>query len=345
MITKQKIKKIIIIVSIMAVLSLLCVFYAFINPFVIRTFSNKFNIVSNKNNMLVHFINVDQADATAINLPDGKIMLIDAGSEEFNVTYTKYLTENVLNTSKDKVIDYLILTHADLDHIGGSLRLLKNFKINKIFMPKIESNSKHYQEILKIVENNYNYEILNEAYSINENGYIISFLDQLSSNNTNDSSQVVKLEYRESSFLFVGDISYSVEDDYILEYDKYLDVDVLKVAHHGSNESSTDEFLKVVSPKYSVISCGKYNQYGHPREEVLQRLNNINSKVLRTDKDGNILFVVGKNYNLKYLTGEYYITSLNLNYTYFILVVEVILFVSVIIVIIKKEKVNKHIHT
>ncbi len=345
MITKQKIRKIIIIVSIMTVLSLFCVFYAFINPFVIKTFANKFNIVSNKNNMLVHFINVDQADATAVNLPDGKVMLIDAGSEEFNVTYTKYLTENVLNTSNNKTIDYLILSHADLDHIGGTLRLLKNFKINKIYMPKIESDSKHYQEILKIVEDKYNYEILNEAYSINENGYTISFLEQLNNTNTNDSSQVVKLEYKESSFLFTGDISYRVEDDYVLEYNNYLDVDVLKVAHHGSNESSTDKFLKAVSPRYSVVSCGKDNQYGHPREEVLQRLNNVNSKVLRTDKDGNILFVVGKNYNLKCLTGEYYITSLSLNYTYFILVIEVILFVSVIIIIIKKEKVNKHIHS
>ena len=125
MITKQKKKSIIIMMIIMTALSLLCIFYNQINPFVLSLLADKFNLVSNKDNLMVHFINVDQSDAIAVNLPDGKIMLIDAGSEEYNVTYTKYLTENVINTKNNKEIDYLVLTHADLDHVGGTLKLLK----------------------------------------------------------------------------------------------------------------------------------------------------------------------------------------------------------------------------
>lgn len=328
----------------MTVLSLFCVFYNLINPFLIKTFANKFKIVSNKNNLLVHFVDVGQGDAVAINLPDGKVMLIDAGDEDVNVTYTKYLTENVFNTSKDKTVDYLVLTHADVDHIGGTLRLLKNFKIKKIFMPKIDSNSNIYQEILKLVENKYNYQILDDEYLINQNGYAITFLESLSSANTNDSSQVIKLEYKNKSFLFTGDISHTVENDYVKEYGEFLNVDVLKVSHHGSKESSSEEFLNITSPQYSVISCGKDNSYGHPHEETMLRLRTVNSNIIRTDESGNILFLVGNNYNLKCLTGDYYITPLSLNYTNLIVVIEFVLIITFVVIIIKKEKVNKYIN-
>lgn len=344
MLNKQKIKHIIPIVSIMAVLALLCVFYVYINPFIIKTLANNFHIVSNHNNLLVHFIDVDQADAIAINLPDGKVMLIDAGSEKNNVDYTNYLKEYVLNTSKDKIIDYLVLSHADVDHVGGVLRLLKTFKVKNVFLPQIESDSKYYQEMLNQIKNKSKCEAVSGEFNINNAGYDITFLEVLEKQNTNDSSQIVKLKYLNKSFLFVGDISSNVEKDYITKYGNGIDVDVLKVSHHGSDSGTSQEFLNVVTPKFAVISCGINNSYGHPSGEVLSRLNSVNSKILRTDKHGDILFVVGKNYDLKYLVDDYTVTSLSLNYTYFIIVIEIMLFGMVVVKIIKKEKVNKHIN-
>ena len=263
MITKQKIKSLIIIFSLTIIFTSTCIFYGEINPFIINLFADRFSIISNKDNLLVHFINVGQADALAVNLPDGKIMLIDTGSEEVNTTYVNYLKENVLNTKVNNVIDYLVLSHADVDHIGGTIKLFQNFKINTVFMPKIHSDSEFYLKTLEIVQNNYHYRTLGEDFEINGQGYKISFFEILNESNTNDSSQVVKLEYLNKSFLFVGDISKSVEDDYVLEHADKLDADVLKVSHHGSNSSSSDEFINAVSPDYSVISVGKGNDYGH----------------------------------------------------------------------------------
>jgi len=327
----------------MIILTLSCLFYSKLNPFFINLFADKLNIVSNKNNMLVHFIDVDQADAVAINLPDGKVMLIDTGSEEVNTTYINYLKENVVHTKTNCYIDYLVLSHADMDHVGGTMKLLKNFEVGTIFMPKIESNSEGYQEILSFVENRCKYQICGDEFSITQSNYSIKFFEQLNNTNTNDASQLIKLEFMESSFLFVGDISSSVEDEYIERYGKDLDCDVLKVSHHGSNSSSRKEFIEVVTPKYAVISVGAENSYGHPSFDVLQRFETANSKVVRTDKDGNILFVVGKNYNLYQINGYYFITGLSLNYVGFIVVLDCGLIMLAVVVLFKKEK-NKHIN-
>ena len=114
-------------------------FYSFINPKIINGLANSFNLVTSEKNLLVHFIDVGQADAIAINLPDGKTMLIDDGSKEYNVSYVNYLKENVTSSKTNNKIDYLVLTHADSDHVGGTMKLLKNFKIKTIYMPKIVS--------------------------------------------------------------------------------------------------------------------------------------------------------------------------------------------------------------
>ena len=338
----QKIRNLIIILVFMIISTLSCVFYSKLNPLVVNLFANEFNIVSNKNNMLVHFINVNQADAVAINLPDGKVMLIDAGSEDVNTTYINYLKDNVLHTFKKDYIDYLVLSHADMDHVGGAMKLLKNFQIGTIYMPNLSSNTESYQEILTFVQNNCNYRTTGEEFVINQNGYTIKFFEQLNNSNTNDASQVVKVEFMKSSFLFVGDISMSIEDEYVERYADELDCDVLKVAHHGSNSSTSNEFIDAVSPKYAVISVGAENTYGHPNFEVLTRLTNNSVKVLRTDKDDDILFVVGKNYNLLQKNKTYFITSLTLNYVWLVVVLDCGLIILIINIILKKEK-NKHI--
>ena len=342
MFTKQKIKKIIISFSIMLLISITLVFHNFLN-LLIKGWLVKINVVSSKNNLMVHFVNVGQGDAIAINLPDNKIMLIDTGSEDNNVTLTDYLKENVLHARHNNKIDYLVLTHADMDHIGGTLRLLKNFNVKTVFVPKVNSNTDSYEEVLTYIEANCEYRMAYDDYEIKGKDYTITFLKQMSYDDTNDSSQVIKLSCFNKKFLFAGDVSADVENDFIEHYNEFLDCDVLKVAHHGSKTSSSAEFLMATSPSYSVISVGADNNYGHPTEEVLNRINALGSKVLRTDKDGNILFVVGKDYNLTNLNGKYYVFNLSLDYAYLVVVVDVILLLYIVVIIIKKEKVNKHL--
>lgn len=328
----------------MTVLSLLCVFHAYLNPFITSGIMSRFKMVSSTSNLLVHFINVDQADAIAINLPDDKIMLIDSGSKEFNVTYANYLKENVLHTKKNNKIDYLVLSHADSDHVGGTMKLLKTFDVRMVFLPTISSDSQTYQELYNYIVTNCSYQFLGDEFVMSSNQYEFLFFEQMNMLNTNDSSQLIKLKYKNKSFLFTGDLSSNVEDDYILEYGNKLSCDVLKVAHHGGKSSTSEDFLNSVNPNYAVISVGAENSYGHPTAEVLSRLNAKGIETLRTDLNGNILFVVGDDYDLKVVTGIYYITNMPLDYRTYILVFDVVLFVVAIVVIVKKEKKkNKHL--
>ncbi len=342
MITKQKIKKLIVIFCVMLVLILTCVFHSRLHPFFINLFAEKFKIISNKDNLLVHFISVGQADATAINLPDGKVMLIDTGTQDVNTTYVNYIKENVLHTKRKDYIDYLVLSHADMDHVGGTMKLLKNFEIGTVYLPKIASNSIGYAEILSFVENNFDFITLGEEFIIKTELYKITFFEILNNSNTNDSSQVLKLESDNKSFLFTGDITARVEQLYIKKYGDELDCDILKVSHHGSNSSTSTEFLEFVTPEYAVISVGFGNDYGHPTYDVLERLKSVGTEILRTDKHDDILFVVGDDYNLKLMNKTYYITRLSLDYVGLVMVVDGLLIVLGVLVLIKKEK-NKHL--
>lgn len=337
MLTKQKMKKLIIILSVMSVLSLMCIFHSFLHPLFVDALANQFNLVTNKDNLMVHFINVEQADAVAINLPDGKIMLIDDGSKDINVDYVNYLKENVIHSKINNKIDYLVLTHADADHVGGTMKLLKNFEINMVFMPKIISNSATFQEIYDYVTKNCDYQVLGEGFQI-VNQYQITFFESLNQTNTNDSSQVIKLEYLNKSFLFMGDVSSLVEDDYVEFYGNSLNCDVLKVSHHGSSTATSQLLLDYSTPQYAVISVGENNSYGHPNEEVLNRLRVNGVNIYRTDKHGDVLFVVGSDYNLKVLNNTYFITGLTLDYRIYILIIDIIMFGVAVVVILKKEK-------
>lgn len=344
MFTKQKIKKLIIILIFMVIFTLSLVFHNTLNKMIQNMFVDEFSIVSNKDNLLLHFIDVEQADAAAVNLPDGKVLLIDTGSKEVNTTYIDYLKENVLHSKGKNYIDYLVLSHADMDHIGGTMKLLKNFKVGTVYMPKLSSDSNGYAEILKYVDVNCNYKTLGEEFCIKSNLYSITFFESLNETNTNDSSQVLKLECFEKSFLFVGDISSKVEKLYVDKYGDKLDVDVLKVSHHGSQTATSSKFLECVTPEYAVISVGLNNDYGHPNDEVLNRLSNVGAKVLRTDIKNDILFAEGDYYDLEQLSGVYYITNLSLDYSNLILIVDVSLAVYAVIVVIRREKKkNKHL--
>lgn len=334
---KQKRNKIIVLSIIFIVLSITCFFSRSINCFISIIAKKEFNIIESKNNLLIHFVDVGQGDAVAVNLPNGEILLIDTGPENRNVDYINYLKEKVLNFKKDLTIDYLILTHADSDHIGGTLKLLQTFNVEKVYMPIVFGNSATFEETFLYIEANCDYEIISRETEFKVENCEIKILGLYEFNDTNKSSTVVKLTYLNNSFLFMADADFQTEEMLMNEYSENLDCDVLKVAHHGSKESTSKEFLNFVTPEYSIISVG-INSYGHPNDILLNRLTNIGSEIYRTDINGDILFVVGNEYELSAFKNNFIIINNFLDYKILILVIDCIIAVNVFIILFKKTK-------
>lgn len=337
----QKIKKITILLILILLMGVLSIFYLEINLGIQNILFDKLSIVSSRDKLLVHFVSIGQGDAVVINLPNGKIVMIDTGPKTSNVTLTKYLNTNVINSKHDKTIDYLILTHADIDHIGGTLRVLKNYDVDKLYLPKLESDSMYYKELADFVDGRYEYDFLDDEDVLSVGDCDFKVLSSFDYNTTNKSSAVVKLEYLGRSFLFTGDIDSDVESDLIDVYGDRLDCDVLKVAHHGSKYSTSYEFLNYVTPSYSVVSVGD-NYYGHPHDETIDRILASGGNLLRTDSEGSILFVVGENFDLNVLSGTYVVIGMNLDIRYFCLIIVGISTLIIIKTLItKKIKRNK----
>ena len=309
----------------------LCLFYSIWNVPFVRLMQTRFNIVTTKDNLIVHFISVGQADSAVINLPDGKVMVIDTGWRTTNVTLTKYIESNIINNSLNEDIDYLIFSHADLDHSGGGRKIIKEFDVKKVFLPSFNTEKEQYLELLEDVETKCDYQIVDENIIISESDYCIEIVNSPLKDTSNNSSCIVKISYMNKSFLFTGDINSSVENLLVKEYSEFLNVDVLKVPHHGSKNGCSEEFLQVVSPEYAVISVGN-NSYGHPSSEAIDKLNAVGANVLRTDIEGNIVFVVGKNYNLNPNTGDLYFTKFSLDYRVIILIINVPILFNIIFI-------------
>lgn len=248
----------------------------------------------------VSFFDVGQGDSIFIETPGNYQVLIDGGP-----SYSKVLDglsrEMPFN---DKEIDLVILSHPESDHMTGLLSVLENYKVDNIIWTGIEKEGEKF-EIWKrmineeganiyyanagdkVIMGDVSLEIINPKEVIK--GEVLK--------ESNDTAVVSKLQYKDSSFLFTGDISSKIESKLT-----DIDVDVLKVPHHGSKYSTSEEFLKKVSPLISVIQVGK-NSYGHPTEEVLTRLDNFGIKVLRNDTNGDIK-IVSDGFNYKIITSK-----------------------------------------
>ncbi len=333
-------KKIIISFIILAILSVVAIFAPPINTCIENALENC-NIVYSANNLIVHFISVGQGDAMAINLPDGKVVLIDTGPQDVNVDYTDYILTNVLNNRVNKQIDYLVLTHADADHVGGTVRLLQNFNVKNIFLPEFDSKTEIYNQILQEVARK-DYTILKseDGKIISGRDYTFTFFGPFSNVSSNENCPVIKLECYNKSFLFTGDITFEQENELLANYSGEIKADVLKVAHHGSKTASSKSFISKVLPKYAVVSCGK-NIYGHPTDTVFNNFYDFGIDLLRTDLIGNIVFKVNSDGELNLYSGQIYFSNLRLDIRYFILIFDFILIASVIISAIKKLKNNK----
>lgn len=245
---------------------------------------------SDKNSgLIVYFLDVGQADCTLIQLPNGEEVLIDAGNYG-DGSYIKNYLEN-LNVDD---IEYFILTHPHEDHIGSAKEIINNFTVKKIYMPDVLASSNLYESTMLAIENKDIETIFAKPglKIIDSPGLKLELLSPKSMyySELNEYSAVARLEYDNTSFLFTGDAE-SVSELEMLGGGFNLDSDVLKVGHHGGRTSSSIDFLKAVTPEYSIISCGEDNSYGHPHIETLNRLSDIGSEIYRTDELGTIVAV------------------------------------------------------
>ncbi len=230
--------------------------------------------------LLIDYIDVGQADSILIRNQD-KVMLIDAGTNEEGETVVNYL-ENLGITK----IDYLIGTHPHEDHIGGLDDVINKFDIGQIYMSKIETTTKTFEDVLEAIENkNLTVTAPNKGDEIVLGQATGEFMTEpiLDKDNLNVSSLVFRLEFGNNSFLFMGDAE--EENEKTISWPK---TDVLKVGHHGSSTSSSEEFLKQVQPQYAIIMVGEDNSYGLPTQETIDKLNTIGSTIYRTDENGTI---------------------------------------------------------
>ena len=242
----------------------------------------KQTINESSSNLKIYFVDVGQADCILIN-DNNEYGLIDAGNNEDGEKIVKYFKD--LGITKFK---YVFGTHAHEDHIGGMDNIIENFQIEHFYMPDTTTTTRTFEEVLDALEEK------NIAFETPEEDENLTFSDTVfkvlhvgkDKRDLNDTSIVLKLTYKNTSYLFMGDATSSVEKDIL---DKDIKSDVLKVGHHGSQYSSTISFLKKVSPKYAIIEVGKNNSYNHPKEVTLKKLEDLGTKIYRTDEDGTII--------------------------------------------------------
>ena len=221
-----------------------------------------------------------------------KTILIDVGGHS-NYEKNKKLYDTIEGSIKSlgiKKIDCFLITHGDFDHMGEAINLVENFKVEKVIFNCGEFNELE-QDLIKVLDKKKipYYSCIKEL-NIDDNK--LYFLNNKDYGNENDNSSVIYTELNNHKFLFMGDAGVGVEEDLIKKYN-LQDIDVLKVGHHGSKTSSGEEFIDEINPKYSIISVGKNNRYGHPNDSVLDNL--YDSKIYRTDQDGSIMFKLKNN--------------------------------------------------
>jgi len=238
--------------------------------------------------LTIHFIDVGQADAILVQLPNEESILIDAGNNDDGQMVVDYI-----NQLKIDRIDYLIGTHPHEDHIGGLDNVINNFETGKVYMPQVNHTTETYRELLTAIKAKGKKSVTAQAGKelINTDELEVKLLGPVKEHDElNNWSVVTKIKYGNNSFLFTGDMESEAEKD-ILNAGFNLESDLLKVAHHGSSSSTTQSFLEAVKPKYGIISVGSDNDYGHPSSFTLQRLKDYGVKIYRTDKQGTIIAV------------------------------------------------------
>ncbi|MEW5842818.1 MAG: DNA internalization-related competence protein ComEC/Rec2, partial [Bacteroidota bacterium] len=247
-----------------------------------------------RNELSMMTVDVGQGNAVLVKFPNGETALIDAGNSTAYFDNGERVIIPLLDRLGIDQIDYGIVSHIDSDHSGGFISLVKNHRVKQILKPEADTSSfleRDFEKLLKGYDVPFKY-FSKEKFAIgNARLYVLNdtlnyYPQPVSSN---DKSGIVKIVYGKSSILLTGDASIRIEENYLNDYGKFLASDVLLVGHHGSRTSTGDQFLAQVHPSFAVISAGVMNKFKHPHQETIQKLDQAEIKVLRTDKHGAIL--------------------------------------------------------
>ena len=239
----------------------------------------------------VYFLNVGQGDGIYIRTPGGQDIVIDGGPDARIVAAL-----GKVMPFWDTEIDVLLLTHPHADHVAGLVDILKRYKVDAVYYTGVNYSSGVYSEFLNLIkEKNIPLRAVIAGDHIPLFGagefdvlWPKESLDGRKVDDLNNSSIVARLVFGYTSFLFAGDAEEKVEKK-LLAGGKSLDVDLLKLGHHGSKTASSQEFLKAITPEYAVISCGKNNNFGFPHLLVLRRLARLGVEIFRTDLNGTVV--------------------------------------------------------
>lgn len=312
-----------------------------------------------ENALEVHFVDTGEGDITLIRLPNNKTVIVDSGTSLYNKKITTYIN-NAFFDGENGYFDYAILTHTDLDHMGNFLDILNSYDVKNFYRPKIYSanleqdieeglhinNAKFDQILIKL---NTLSKINNTKVMFTELGAeneeikpYLKFLSPLkdSYEDENEYSPYILVTYKDKNILLTGDAPISNEIDFMNYYDSF-DIDVLKVAHHGSKSSTSKEFVEFLKPEYAVISCGE-NSYGHPTQEVLNNLSNYSENLISntyiTQNDGNIVYYVNSSNSNGFLFIKNISSYIFIDYFYIAIGVMGICLIVVFFPKYKKEK-------
>lgn len=268
------------------------------------------------NGLYVAFLDVGQGDCIFIRSPSGQTYMIDGGSSDIKSVGEYRILPFLRYNGIDK-LDYIIMTHADDDHISGLTEIINqsdkgDIHVHNMIFPNPSDKCKDasYNDMVSLCkEKNIKTHFINTGDKIHDKYIDMTCLNpskNFESESANAYSTVISLIYGKNSYIFMGDVEKEGEEDVLnilssSDSDIFSDrYDVLKAAHHGSKNSSSEELLKELSPALSVISCGKNNRYGHPHKELLERLNKISSDIVRTDESGAVILTNdGTNINIQ----------------------------------------------
>lgn len=253
------------------------------------------------NDLQVHYIDVGQADSILIRVPTEngtKNMLIDAGSPLGHSTKDKVITE-YLSAQGIDTLHYMIITHPHFDHASAAAEVIEAFAVENLILPECEASQAFWIDMFEAMEAkdlSYIPSELGDTYQIGDASFeILGPVDATQVKDTNDYSVVIRLDYGETSFLFTGDATVESEEAMLAANpSSKFKCDVLKVGHHGSDTSTGSAFLSAADPSLAIIQCGEGNSYGHPKSEILERLEAAKVKILRTDLEGTIIICSDK---------------------------------------------------